>query len=103
MVGTSLNGKIKYERSNQYWIDFGGDGYRVAEYSVLDHSIIKNFGDDFSHYEYISDSISAKLELCSYLNQTAGFRKRVEGKGGLIETVYYDTINQKLIYYFIIK
>lgn len=98
IVGVNLNGMIKYERSNQYFVDLIGDGYRVTEYSVIDTSALKNIRNIFIPYN--QDNYPNQPEIKDYLIGTSGYYKRCEVVDDVERFVFYDTIHQKLIYYF---
>ena len=42
ILNTSLNGKVCYLTSEEYWQTFGGDGYRVEVYKILDTEYLKS-------------------------------------------------------------
>lgn len=98
LMNTSLNGKVCYLTSEEYWQTFGGDGYRVEVYKILDTEYLKSKCES-DNYDSFDNNISINPEYSKYINNGAGYYKRIYRESEIIELTI-DTINNKLIYYY---
>ena len=98
LMNTSLNGKVCYLTSEEYWQTFGGDGYRVEVYKILDTEYLKSKCES-DNYDSFDNNISINPEYSKYINNGAGYYKRIYKESEIIELTI-DTINNKLIYYY---
>ena len=97
-MNTSLNGKVCYLTSEEYWQTFGGDGYRVEVYKILDTEYLKSKCES-DNYDSFDNNLSINPEYSKYINNGAGYYKRIYRESEIIELTI-DTINNKLIYYY---
>lgn len=98
LMNTSLNGKVCYLTSEEYWQTFGGDGYRVEVYKILDTEYLKSKCES-DNYDSFDNNLSINPEYSKYINNGAGYYKRIYRESEIIELTI-DTINNKLIYYY---
>lgn len=98
LMNTSLNGKVCYLTSEEYWQTFGGDGYRVEVYKILDTEYLKSKCES-DNYDSFDNNLSINPEFSKYINNGAGYYKRIYRESEIIELTI-DTINNKLIYYY---
>ena len=98
LMNTSLNGKVCYLTSEEYWQTFGGDGYRVEVYKILDTEYLKSKCES-DNYDSFDNNLSINPEYSKYINNGAGYYKRIYKESEIIELTI-DTINNKLIYYY---
>lgn len=98
ILNTSLNGKVCYLTSEEYWQTFGGDGYRVEVYKILDTEYLKSKCES-DNYDSFDNNLSINPEYSKYINNGAGYYKRIYRESEIIELTI-DTINNKLIYYY---
>lgn len=96
LMNTSLNGKVCYLTSEEYWQTFGGDGYRVEVYKILDTEYLKSKCES-DNYDSFDNNLSINPEYSKYINNGAGYYKRIYRESEIIELTI-DTINNKLIY-----
>ena len=103
LLNASLSGKVSFLTSEESWQSFGGDGYRVEIYQILDTDYIvsKSLNEHFDSFDYRqqNDSTNMSSDYSKFIENGAGFYKRVK-KENEINEVLIDTINNKMIYYY---
>ena len=98
LINTSLSGKVCYLTSEEYWQTFGGDGYRVEVYKILDTEYLKSKCEK-ENFNTFDKNVIINSEYSKYIVNGAGYYKRIDRDSKIIELTI-DTINNKLIYYY---
>ena len=99
MLGVKLRGKIKYIEKQEQWM-FGGDGYKIETFKVMDSLYIANImSKKGQHYEseYVEHHY-ANSELYPFIKQTTGYYI-VDSQNNVHKQLFYDENSGKLIYY----
>lgn len=98
MLGVKLRGKIKYIEKQEQWM-FGGDGYKIETFKVVDSLCINIMSKKGHHYdsEYVEHHF-ANSELYPFIKQTTGFYI-VENQNNVEKRLFYDEEGGKLVYY----
>ena len=99
MLGVKLRGKIKYIEKQEQWM-FGGDGYKIETFKVMDSLYIANIMSKKGHHysiEYVEQHYT-NSELYPFIKQTTGLYL-VGSQNNVHKQLFYDENGGKLIYY----
>lgn len=103
LFNASLGGKVRYLTSEENWQTFGGDGFRVEIYQILDEDylVTKSLNGHFDTFDYRqqNDANGMNPDYLKFIENGAGFYRKVCKKTEINELVI-DTINNKMIYYY---
>lgn len=102
MLGAKLKGKIKYIEKQEQWM-FGGDGYKIETFKVMDSINIANIMSKKGHH-YASEYVEhhyANSELYPFIKQTTGFYM-VDSQNNVLKQLFYDEKGGKLVYSIVI-
>ena len=102
MLGAKLKGKIKYIEKQEQWM-FGGDGYKIETFKVMDSLNISNIMSIKGHHydsKYVENHY-ANSELYPFIKQTTGFYI-VDTQNNVLKQLFYDEKGGKLVYSIVI-
>ena len=102
MLGAKLKGKIKYIEKQEQWM-FGGDGYKIETFKVMDSINIANIMSKKGHHydsEYVEHHY-ANSDLYPFIKQTTGFYM-VDSQNNVLKQLFYDEKGGKLVYSIVI-
>ena len=102
MLGVKLRGKIKYIEKQEQWM-FGGDGYKIETFKVMDSLYIANImSKKGQHYEseYVEHHY-ANSELYPFIKQTTGFYIE-DSQNNAHKQLFYDEKGGKMVYFIVI-
>lgn len=103
LLNASLEGKVRYLTSEEYWQTYGGDGYRVEIYQILDevYLVTKSLNEHFDTFDcrQQNDTNGMSPDYIQFIENGAGYYRKVWKETEINELVI-DTINNKMIYYY---
>lgn len=104
IIGCSVEKKIVFDKKTEQWNDFNGDGGKIMTYTIKEHhfrSIVNTIESrGFNKYDGRYDESFRKSEVYPNIKSGAGFYK-CRNIDDVIEILFIDTINKKMIYHYV--
>lgn len=98
LLGMKLAGKVIFVDRQEQWIDFNGDGEKVVIFNVKDTNTLHRKVGEMTPYDQDWAGLAfANSLLAPILQHTAGYYME-KREGDMVQSLFYDTIGQRLVY-----
>ncbi len=105
IVGMKLKDKISFQKKEEQWIPFNGDGYKIMIYKIKENElktiIEKSKENGFDCYEADSLDNFSNSYIYPFIEHSKGYYKIICIEDE-IKTVFIDSTHSRLIYYLVI-